>query len=136
MNLKGRSFLTLKDFTPEEILYLAKPHIGSDNLRDILKRMRAYILARGGAVRFHARFDGLRMREGQIYEALAADGKTGQRLAFPCDALVLAIGHSSRDTFAFLENRAVQITMCIPPASSYSFFAGIMIPCEKRKAAA
>ncbi len=88
---------------PEEILYLAKPHIGSDNLRDILKRMRAYILARGGAVRFHARFDGLRMREGQIYEALAADGKTGQCLAFPCDALVLAIGHSSRDTFAFLE---------------------------------
>ncbi len=85
---------------PEEISYLSKPHIGSDNLQKIVKRMREYIAARGGRVCFHTRLDGLRMKDGAVCEALVT--ASGEGAAFPCDALVLAIGHSSRDTFAML----------------------------------
>ena len=87
---------------PEEILYLAKPHIGSDNLKNVVKNMRRYICSLGGEVCFHTLFDGAAMKGGAVYEALAHSVTTGERYRFPCDALVLAIGHSSRDTFAAL----------------------------------
>lgn len=87
---------------PREILYLAKPHIGSDNLRGVVKKMRAYIEAHGGRVLFHTRFEGLRMKDGKAFSALARHTETGEEEGFACDALVLAIGHSSRDTFARL----------------------------------
>lgn len=87
---------------PEEIAYLAKPHIGSDNLRETVRRMRKYIESRGGQVLFRTRFDGLRMRGGRVAEVQAENTATGERAEFPCDALVLAVGHSSRDTFEML----------------------------------
>ena len=87
---------------PEEILYLAKPHIGSDNLKNVVKNMRRYICSLGGEVCFHTLFDGAAMKGGAVYEALAHSVTTGERYRYPCDALVLAIGHSSRDTFAAL----------------------------------
>lgn len=88
---------------PEEILYLSKPHIGSDNLKKVVRRMREYVLARGGKVLFGFLFDGLTMREGRVFSASAHCVSSGEGAEFPCDALVLAIGHSSRDTFALLQ---------------------------------
>lgn len=87
---------------PEEILYLAKPHIGSDNLKNVVKNMRKFIEARGGKVLFHTLFTGVKMKGGAVAEALARNVNTGEEESFPCDALVLAIGHSSRDTFSRL----------------------------------
>ena len=88
---------------PEEIAYLSKPHIGSDNLKKIVKRMRAHIEASGGKVYFNTLFCGLTMRGGAVFSVSAKDVKNGEVREFPCDALVLAIGHSSRDTFSLLK---------------------------------
>ncbi len=86
---------------PKEILYLSKPHVGSDNLKTVVKNMRQYILAKGGRVRFHTRLEGLRMEEGRVRSALLQTQEGVEELAI--SALVLAIGHSARDTFAMLE---------------------------------
>lgn len=87
---------------PPEILYLAKPHIGSDNLKKVIVRMREYILANGGKIYFHSRFEDVKIKEGKVQEIGVKDLLSGQINTFPCDALVLAIGHSSRDTFELL----------------------------------
>ena len=87
---------------PEEILYLAKPHIGTDRLRDVVKNLRAEILRLGGEVRFGARVEDLEV---------GAEGVRGVRLAggeeAPADAVFLAIGHSARDTYQMLYERGV-----------------------------
>lgn len=87
---------------PEEILYLAKPHIGSDKLKIVVKNMREYILAHGGEVRFSTCLTDVRLREGKL-ESVVLNGKE----EFAADELVLAIGHSARDTFALLHRRGL-----------------------------
>ena len=82
---------------PEEILWTAKPHVGTDKLRGVIASLRAEIEAAGGEVRFHAKLDGIRLQNGR----LAAVSVNGEEL--PCEALVLAVGHSARDTFRLLE---------------------------------
>ena len=54
---------------PQEILYLSKPHIGSDNLKTVVKNMREYIRAQGGKVLFNTRLDDLTFRDGMVTEA-------------------------------------------------------------------
>ncbi len=106
---------------PQEILYLAKPHIGSDNLKKVVKRMREYILAQGGEVRFHTRLEDLRIREGKAVEATLKSLKGEDSLQYqPLSALVLAVGHSARDTFATLERLGV-------PMRAKDFAVGVRI---------
>ncbi|MBO4852656.1 MAG: hypothetical protein J5477_03405 [Schwartzia sp.] len=87
---------------PEEILYLAKPHIGTDRLRGVVKNIRAEIARLGGEVRFGARADVLE---------LGADGVRAIRLAggerIETDAAFFAIGHSARDTYQMLYESGV-----------------------------
>ena len=90
---------------PAEILYLNKPHIGSDRLRGVLAAMRAYIAANGGEIRFHTRFEDLQVRGGKVCGAVLYDIKSGTKYDLPADNVVLAIGHSSRDTFSVLKAR-------------------------------
>ena len=90
---------------PEEILYIAKPHIGSDLLRAVVKNMREYILSQGGEVRFHCLLQDIRVRDGKLCGAQLMDTRTGASEFAEASELVLAIGHSSRDTFAMLERR-------------------------------
>lgn len=90
---------------PEEISYLSKPHVGSDHLKNVVRNMREYILREGGQVFFHRKLEDIVCKDGKVYEAVARDVKTGEESRFPCDALVLAIGHSGRDTFCMLERR-------------------------------
>ena len=90
---------------PEEILWQAKPHIGTDVLRTVVARMLDAIRASGGTVRFHARMDGLvRDKSGALRAVRLAGGEE-----IPCGAMVLAIGHSARDTYAMLLESGVPV---------------------------
>ncbi|MCH5349711.1 MAG: NAD(P)/FAD-dependent oxidoreductase [Oscillospiraceae bacterium] len=87
---------------PEEILIKAKPHIGTDNLRTIVKAIRSEIIRLGGEVRFHAAMTDLEAAGGEI-RSVTVNGNE----VIPCDALILAIGHSARDTFKMLDNKKI-----------------------------
>ena len=63
---------------PEEILLQAKPHIGTDLLVDVVRRMRGQIIAAGGEVRFNTQLTGLRFEAGALAEAEARDVRTGR----------------------------------------------------------
>ncbi len=90
---------------PEEILYDAKPHIGTDRLRGVVKQIREKIIRLGGEVRFFARVDGFEWQDGGIRAVRLTDGER-----IETDDLVLALGHSARDTFSRLyeENFALE----------------------------
>ncbi len=87
---------------PAEIAYLHKPHIGSDRLRGVLVNIREYILCHGGKMLFHTRFEGCRAEGGAVRAVQLRDLQSGCRYELPASEAVLAIGHSSRDTFAAL----------------------------------
>lgn len=90
---------------PEEVLYLNKPHIGSDRLRGVVKKMREYLLQNGGEFMFHCRFEDLTEKGGALHSVILRDLKTGETFEKEASDLVLAIGHSSRDTFEALRNK-------------------------------
>lgn len=90
---------------PEEILYLSKPHIGSDNLKKIVAGMRHFIENNGGKVLFRTKLDDVRISDGKISSVTLKNGDKTE--TFSPYALVLAVGHSARDTFGMLKNRAV-----------------------------
>ncbi|HYZ22751.1 MAG TPA: hypothetical protein VE690_11400 [Rhodopila sp.] len=90
---------------PEEILYVAKPHIGTFRLVTVVENLRARIEALGGEYRFGARVDDLILdRRRHLRGLVLADGTE-----VDADHVVLAIGHSARDTFAMLHRRGVHI---------------------------
>ncbi len=82
---------------PEDILWQHKPHVGTDLLRGVVLGLRTSILALGGAVRFGARVDGIVARQGRVAGVKLSDGAE-----IPASAVILAVGHSARDTFAML----------------------------------
>ena len=87
---------------PEEILFVNKPHIGTFRLVSVVEKMRAQIEALGGEVRFEQRVVDVRIEAGHIRGVTLASGE--ELLA---DHVVLALGHSARDTFAMLHQRSV-----------------------------
>ena len=87
---------------PEEILYTAKPHIGTDNLRNIVKNIREYIISKGGQVLFNEQVTDFEIEEGKIKAV-----KCSKRIE--TDSVILAIGHSARDTFKKLYELGVEI---------------------------
>jgi uncharacterized protein len=87
---------------PEEILYVSKPHIGTFRLTGIVERMRAEIIELGGEVRFESKVTDLCIAEGQVEGVVLESGAT-----LASRHVVLALGHSSRDTFRMLERRGV-----------------------------
>lgn len=89
---------------PEEILTVSKPHIGTFRLVSMIEKMRAGIEALGGEIRFESRVDDVLIDKGQVRGVRLAGG---EELA--CEHLVLAVGHSARDTFGMLFERGVQI---------------------------
>ena len=86
---------------PEEILYQAKPHIGTDHLRAVVRNMRKEIIRLGGEVRFETKLDGVELSGGRL-SAVSLNGET-----FPAEDVILAIGHSARDTFEMLADAGV-----------------------------
>ncbi len=87
---------------PEEILFVSKPHIGTFRLTGIVEKMRAEIIALGGEVRFESKVTDLLIDNGQIEGAVLENGET-----LNSRHVVLALGHSSRDTLRMLERRGV-----------------------------
>lgn len=107
---------------PKEILYLNKPHIGTDKLRNIVVNMRKQIIALGGEVKFRTRAEDFRIENNRITGINAVFSQNGaeKKECIPCEVAVLAIGHSARDTFTMLYEKGVEI-------SAKSFAIGLRI---------
>lgn len=90
---------------PEEILYDAKPHIGTDLLRGVVKRMREKIISLGGEVRFFAKVSGFEWENDCVRAVFLQNGEK-----IETEDVILALGHSARDTFTLLyeENFALE----------------------------
>ena len=102
---EGRIQAVVRDFikygAPCEIGYVSKPHIGTDYLKGIMQSMRNDMISMGGSVLFETKFEGSEEREGRIRVKAKCLNKGAEQesISFDTDALVLAIGHSARDTF-------------------------------------
>lgn len=100
---------------PNDILYRAKPHIGTDKLKDVLINMRRFLLENGCEIRFNTKLTGVKIKGGVLSE-IELDKNT----SMPCNILFLGIGHSSRDTFEMLYSSGV-------PMEQKPFAAGVRI---------
>ncbi len=100
----GRKVLAefVKAGAPKEILYVAHPHIGTFRLVSMVERMRAEIIALGGEIRFQSRMTGLVIEHEAVRGVQLASGET-----IATDHVVLALGHSARDTFEALHAQGV-----------------------------
>lgn len=87
---------------PEEILVKAKPHIGTDKLRGVVKNLRKRVIELGGEVRFLSPLEDILISGGEIRHIIV----NGERL--PCGVLVCAIGHSAHDTFEMLLKSGIE----------------------------
>ena len=92
-----------KHGAPESILTDAKPHIGTDILVNVVKSIRKEIISLGGEVRFETKLCDLRFKDGKLVSALTENEE------IPCEQLILATGHSARDTFSMLKNNGVKM---------------------------
>jgi len=99
----------------ESICYEAKPHIGTDVLCDVVRRMREEIIRLGGQVRFESQVTDICISDGHV-AGVVVDGN--ERIA--CEQLVLAIGHSARDTFSMLYESHV-------PMEAKAFAVGLRV---------
>ena len=99
----------------EDILYKAKPHIGTDILKKVVKNIREEIRRLGGTVRFNTRLTDIKIKDNKIYSAIVNENEE-----IFCDKIVLAIGHSSRDTYQMLNEKGI---MC----QAKAFAAGVRI---------
>ncbi len=102
----GRKVLEefVKADAPPEILYVSKPHIGTFRLVKMIEQMRASIIALGGEFRFEQKLDGLEIVNGEVRGLHLS---TGEQIE--ADHVVLAIGHSARDTFQMVHEAGVYV---------------------------
>lgn len=103
----------VKAGAPADILFEAHPHIGTFKLVKVVENMRAQIVALGGEIRFEQRVTDVLIEDGpegkQLRGLTVLDQATGQSHEMRADQVVMALGHSSRDTFAMLYERGVYI---------------------------
>ncbi len=90
---------------PPEIMYMAKPHIGTDRLRDVIVNLRKEIIRLGGTVHFNTKLTSLRYNRSGIHGIEVTDTITGVKRDMPCNTLILATGHSARDIYTMLKNK-------------------------------
>ena len=133
----GRNRAVLETFVrfgaKESICYEAKPHIGTDVLCGVVKRMREEIIRLGGEVRFESRVTDILVENGRVrgvtVEGPAEEGHTMAGTCsggyLECESLVLATGHSARDTFSMLLDRGV-------PMEAKSFAVGLRVEHPQR----
>lgn len=115
----SRAGFVLQEFVkagaPEEILWEARPHIGTDRLPDAVRNIRKEIQRLGGEIRFHTVMTDLVMRNGSVAGVVLNDTEI-----LETDAVLLATGHSARDTFLRLYERGI-------PMQSKAFSIGARI---------
>lgn len=90
---------------PQDILYSFKPHIGTDRLRTVVLNLRRSIQEAGGEVRFEACLTGIRQQGGHLQGI-----EINHREERDCNALILATGHSARDTYVMLHKAGLEMT--------------------------
>lgn len=97
---------------PEEICYLNKPHIGTDILSKVVRNLREDIISHGGEVRFHTQLTDICWDNNEVLQSVTLKNTSAEDGAEECletNHLVLAIGHSARDTFSMLYNKGIQM---------------------------
>lgn len=87
----------VKNEAPKEILYLNKPHIGTDKLQNVIKNMINEIIEMGGSIKYNTKLTNLIIENNTLKQI-----EINNNELIDCDNLILAIGHSSRDTFQML----------------------------------
>jgi uncharacterized FAD-dependent dehydrogenase len=87
-----------------EVRYLAKPHIGTDRLRAVVSSIRRHLIEQGFIISFGCKMTDMLIRDGRVNSVMVND-----RDELPCDHLVLASGHSARDTYELLERRQIPL---------------------------
>ena len=114
----GRKVMSefVKAGAPAEIMYVSKPHVGTFRLVGVVEKMREEIIALGGEVRFMHRLTNLHIEDGQLRGVTVLDVANNRSEEIRADHVVLAVGHSARDTFqmlhdnnVFLESKAFSI---------------------------
>lgn len=98
----------VKAGAPEEILYLSKPHIGTDKLRGVIKSLRRELVSLGADIRFGEQLTGFTAKDGRL-SLIQITTETGGRYELETEHLVLAIGHSARDTFELLYDKGLTL---------------------------
>lgn len=115
----GRNRFVLETFVqfgaPAQILYQQKPHIGTDILSEVVRRMRQEIIKQGGDIRFHSQLTDLCIMDGSLVSITL-----NHEEVLMTDVLVLAVGHSARDTFEMLYKNKI-------PMQPKSFAVGVRI---------
>lgn len=121
----GRIRKVLEEFVrfgaKPDILYVNKPHIGTDILADIVKNIRKRIIELGGEVHFNSKLTDIITEHGQVQKAILTNTINGCTEEVLCSSLCLAIGHSARDTFKMLYDKG-QI-----PMEAKSFAVGLRL---------
>ena len=97
----------VKAGAPEEILLVSKPHIGTFKLVKVVEHMREQIIALGGEVRFEQRLNDVLIEHGHLRGLTVQNLNDSTSYELRADHVVLALGHSSRDTVAMLHERGV-----------------------------
>ena len=104
-------YKVLSDFVsagaPDDILYSVGAHLGTDKLKNIVQKIRQKIISLGGEVLFATKLVSLKIRDGSLVGAVCE--RDGERIDFDTDTLVLATGHSARDTFLMLRDSGVKM---------------------------
>lgn len=108
----------VKAGAPDEILYHAKPHVGTDRLPQAVKGIRQQIIALGGAFRFETKLTGIKTVNGAVSAAVVRRGARTEEIE--TGHIVLAVGHSARDTFTMLSEMGV-------PMAQKPFSVGVRI---------
>ena len=93
--------ILVENGAPSEIMYENKPHIGTDILRKVIINMRKRIISYGGEFRYNTKLTNLFFKDS--LESIEVNNKE----IIPCNVLVLAIGHSARDTFKMLDDKKI-----------------------------
>ncbi|MEA4894451.1 MAG: hypothetical protein VB064_04235 [Oscillospiraceae bacterium] len=130
---------------PEDIIWSNRPHVGTDILRDVVKNIRQELITLGCDIRFESRLSGLNIKNKEL-SAVIVETKDGT-YEMPCDALILAPGHSARDTFEMLcaegipmEQKAFAIGVRVEhrqeaiSVSQYGGFAEMLPPADYKLA--
>ena len=92
---------------PDSILYLAHPHVGTDHLPQVVSAIREEIVSLGGQVLFQSQLTDLVLRDNALCAVRCLRG--GEETEIPARQLILAIGHSARDTFAMLHDSGIHM---------------------------
>lgn len=108
---------------PSDILYLNKPHIGTDYLRMVIKNLRNRIIELGGEVRYKTKLTDIILTEQNKVTKIKVEKNCKEEI-IDCDILILAIGHSARDTFYMLNSKGINM-------EAKSFAVGLRIEHEQ-----